>query len=275
MFHIKHRNRVVDKHEARKMPLAGRLALEATITDERSQQISIAEFDRKIVTDLAEYAARQPWRSYLFDYLGDLKGKQVLDICCGYSMTPVIMALAGATVHAVDVAPITIDAVNRFASHKGVKDRVFTYVKPVEELPFADNTFDLIFGGAALHHLQLDLAGPELARVLKPGGRAAFQEPLAHNRLLEWARDYLPYRNRHAAKGTDRPMTVEEIGEFGRNFTTCTWQGFDLATMLCKLLAIPQTSVVGRRLGHIDRGIFTLIPYAQRFARFAVICVSK
>ena len=44
-------------------------------------------------------------------------------------------------------------------------------------LPFRDATFDAVLGNAVLHHLALDLALPELARVLKPGGIFAFAEP--------------------------------------------------------------------------------------------------
>ena len=47
----------------------------------------------------------------------------------------------------------------------------------VEALPFADRTFDAVFGSSILHHLRLDAALSEAYRVLKPGGRAAFTEP--------------------------------------------------------------------------------------------------
>ena len=47
----------------------------------------------------------------------------------------------------------------------------------VQEMPFASNSFDYVVDIGALHHLQLDLAGPEIARVLKPSGKAIFIEP--------------------------------------------------------------------------------------------------
>jgi SAM-dependent methyltransferase len=47
----------------------------------------------------------------------------------------------------------------------------------VEALPFASGTFDAVVGNAVLHHLRLDLAVPEMMRVLKPGGRFCFAEP--------------------------------------------------------------------------------------------------
>lgn len=44
-----------------------------------------------------------------------------------------------------------------------------------EELPFADGSFDLVFGHAVLHHIpDLDRAFAEFRRVLRPGGTIAF-----------------------------------------------------------------------------------------------------
>jgi SAM-dependent methyltransferase len=44
-----------------------------------------------------------------------------------------------------------------------------------EELPFADSSFDIVFGHAVLHHIpDLERAFGEFARVLRPGGVVAF-----------------------------------------------------------------------------------------------------
>lgn len=248
--------------------------MEAAITDARSESIDFATF-RQIETDLMKYKAGAPWRQYLFDFLGSVQGKTVLDIACGYSMTPVIMALAGATVYAVDVAPKTLDSVHKFAEYKGVADRVHLHVGPAEELPFDDEMFDLIFGGAALHHLQLDRAGQELSRVLKPGGRGGFQDPLGHNLFLEFARDRLPYKGKHPVKGTDRPVRIHDIDTFGRYFANCHYRGFDLLSMVAKTLRLQQKSALRAALYQIDNFIFDIAPYLQRYARFIVTCVSR
>ena len=55
-----------------------------------------------------------------------------------------------------------------------------------ERLPFADESFDLVFGHAVLHHLP-DLPGAlaEFRRVLRPGGTLAFcGEPSRYGDLL-------------------------------------------------------------------------------------------
>jgi SAM-dependent methyltransferase len=65
-----------------------------------------------------------------------------------------------------------------------------------ESLPFDDDSFDLVFGHAVLHHLpDLDAAFREFRRVLRPGGTIAFcGEPSRYgDRIAE-----LPKRGAHA-----------------------------------------------------------------------------
>ena len=57
---------------------------------------------------------------------------------------------------------------------------------------FPDGAFDLIRGNSILHHLELEPALRELRRILAPGGRAVFVEPLAHNPLLRLGRALTP-----------------------------------------------------------------------------------
>ena len=54
-------------------------------------------------------------------------------------------------------------------------ERVETAACEAAELPFGDDSFDLVFGHAVLHHLpDLDAAFREFRRVLRPGGLIAF-----------------------------------------------------------------------------------------------------
>jgi ubiquinone/menaquinone biosynthesis C-methylase UbiE len=51
-------------------------------------------------------------------------------------------------------------------------DRVSTRVADVVELPFPDDSFDVVVTSLSMHHWDHpDAAVPELARVLRPGGR--------------------------------------------------------------------------------------------------------
>jgi len=61
------------------------------------------------------------------------------------------------------------------ASAAGLGLEVETVTTEAEELPFADQSFDLVFGHAILHHVpDLARAFGEFGRVLRPGGVVAF-----------------------------------------------------------------------------------------------------
>jgi SAM-dependent methyltransferase len=63
---------------------------------------------------------------------------------------------------------------------------VETEITDAEALPFADASFDLVFGHAVLHHIpDLERALAEFRRVLRPGGAVAFcGEPSRYGDLL-------------------------------------------------------------------------------------------
>jgi ubiquinone/menaquinone biosynthesis C-methylase UbiE len=74
---------------------------------------------------------------------------------------------------ASDISPGMLEALSSSASSLGLT--VETMACEASSLPFDDESFDLVFGHAVLHHLP-DLAGSfrEFRRVLRPGGVVAF-----------------------------------------------------------------------------------------------------
>jgi SAM-dependent methyltransferase len=81
---------------------------------------------------------------------------------------------------------------------KGLKASENTAVKPefcvmdAHHLDFPDHTFDAIFGGGILHHLEYEKALKEIRRVLKPGGVIVFAEPMDMNPVARLARSVNP-----------------------------------------------------------------------------------
>ncbi len=71
---------------------------------------------------------------------------------------------------------ISAGMLNRLAlTAEGLGLEVETAQTEAEELPFEDDSFDLVFGHAVLHHIpDLDKAFAEFRRVLRPGGAIAF-----------------------------------------------------------------------------------------------------
>ncbi len=75
---------------------------------------------------------------------------------------------------ATDISPGMLKKLAATADALGVEN-VTTVATEAEELPFEDESFDLVFGHAVLHHIpDLDKAFAEFRRVLRPGGMVAF-----------------------------------------------------------------------------------------------------
>ena len=106
-----------------------------------------------------------------------LAGLRVLDIGVGDGQSSVLLARQGAQVTGTEVSSEALDRARRVAAR---------YQVPIdfrqmagESLEFPDETFDAVLCISAYHHMDQELAAREIARVLRPGGRAVFVEPLA------------------------------------------------------------------------------------------------
>ncbi len=80
-----------------------------------------------------------------------------------------------------DISEGMLKVVERSAGMLGFGDRVTTLHTEAEGFPFEDESFDLVFGHAVLHHLpDLQASFDEFFRLLKPGGMIFFAgEPSA------------------------------------------------------------------------------------------------
>jgi SAM-dependent methyltransferase len=89
---------------------------------------------------------------------------RVLEVGCGWGeLAEWIARETGADVVAVDLSPRMVE----LARERGVDARL----ADVEELPFADETFDVVVAAWMLYHVpDLERGLAEIARVLRPGG---------------------------------------------------------------------------------------------------------
>jgi ubiquinone/menaquinone biosynthesis C-methylase UbiE len=111
---------------------------------------------------------------------------RALEIGAGTGYFTLNLLGAGAIDSAVatDISQGMLDELSESAARLGVE--VETARCEAESLPFPDDSFDLVFGHAVLHHLpDLRAAFDEFRRVLRPGGRLAFcGEPSRHGDRL-------------------------------------------------------------------------------------------
>ena len=85
----------------------------------------------------------------------------------------------------------------------------------------------MVFGMLILHHLDLPRAAAEVHRVLKPGGRAIFTEPIRNSKLIGAIRGLIPYRQPDVSP-FERPLRFDELDAFAARFGSWTHRVFDL-----------------------------------------------
>jgi 2-polyprenyl-3-methyl-5-hydroxy-6-metoxy-1,4-benzoquinol methylase len=123
------------------------------------------------------------------DALLNSPGEKVLDCACGAGELGIWLALNGKDVCGFDFSEEAVKIAVESARLSGVAGKARFEVMDVGKLGYADDSFDILTGNDCLHHLLNQPGGVnELARVLKPGGRAFFVEPLAWNPLINLLR---------------------------------------------------------------------------------------
>jgi ubiquinone/menaquinone biosynthesis C-methylase UbiE len=112
-------------------------------------------------------------------------GKRVLDYCCGNGEDSRIIAKYGAKeVIGIDISEVSVENCKKLARQEGY-DKIVTYlIKDAEDTDFENNSFDIITEYGALHHLDLEKAFGELARILRPDGKIICNEALRHNLFI-------------------------------------------------------------------------------------------
>ena len=108
-------------------------------------------------------------------------GSRVLEVGCGSGgVTRRLAVETGASAVGVDINAHGIEAATAAALREGLSSRVsFQVVDAGMRLPFTDASFDAIFCNDAINHLpgRADLF-VDWHRVLKPGGRLLFTDPI-------------------------------------------------------------------------------------------------
>jgi len=112
------------------------------------------------------------------EQLGELRDRRLLEIGCGQGHGTLHLSRLGARVTAIDIAERRC-AVARTALASVAEGRATRLCAAAADcLPFRDGAFDLVLCRDVLMYVDAERVLTECARVLTPGGRAAFVESL-------------------------------------------------------------------------------------------------
>jgi len=114
-----------------------------------------------------EYA---PWMPEVMGF-DQFAGKRLLEVGCGMGTDLLRFARGRARVTGIDLTPRSLEISRRHLSLYGEAGDFAN--ADCERLPFADDSFDVVYSNGVLHHTP-DTAGAvlEIHRVLRPGGLA-------------------------------------------------------------------------------------------------------
>jgi SAM-dependent methyltransferase len=222
-------------------------------------------------TTFAGYTARFQSFTGMADFLGDLTDRTIIEYGCGLGRLTVVLARSGARVTAFDLSEASIEHTRQRLAFSGLADRVELVVASGEQLPFADGAFELAIGKAVLHHLEPEAGADELTRVLAPGGRATFSEPLGTNPLVVFARARLPYPGKHE-RGADRPLTRDDLRTWFAPFAVGRLRPIQLLSMIERAFGHHTTFP---RLRRIDDLILRRVPSVWRLCRYGVLYLEN
>lgn len=205
-------------------------------------------------------------------WLGDVRGKTVLDMGCGTGWFSVILAKRGAArVDGFDISGEAVKLAAERAEANGVADICTFKEGSAYEIPFPDDTYDVVAGQAIIHHLRnKEVTAQEIDRVMKSGGVAAFNEPLGDSDTLERLRQLLPFRS-----DTDDPdhwkdkVAMDQLAPFNQRFDVRV-KTFELLFNFSRYARFLEGP-----LAALDKAILSGVPPMRKFARGIVIGLRK
>jgi SAM-dependent methyltransferase len=197
-----------------------------------------------------------------------LAGQHVLEFGSGASAQAFFLAQHGAHVTGIDISPVAVEQGRQRAASEHLEDRIEFRVMDAERLDFESAAFDLVCGSAVLHHLDLTLAYPEIARVLRPGGAGIFVEPLGHNPAINAYRQRTP----ELRTADEHPLLMDDLDQAREYFGEVEEQFFHLSS----IAAIPLRNrqrfpMILSALDQLDRGLFRVAPAIRRQAWMTVL----
>ena len=210
---------------------------------------------------------------YAFHLLGDARGRSVLDFGAGDGRDTTLLAQHGANVWALDISEDLLAIAEQRVRVDGWADSVTLVCSSAHTVPLPDESMDIVWGDAILHHLDLELTEREVYRLLKPGGRAIFKEPLRDSRLLRWLRPIIPYRQPDVSP-YERPLLWREVTQFARRFSRFNYRCFDLPFVAASRV-LGASKERQAQLQQLDADLLRRHAWLNRYATCVVFELEK
>jgi len=208
---------------------------------------------------------------YAFHLLGDVRGKTVLDFGCGSGENLIPLARRGAQVIGLDISPELIELARCRLERYGVAhDSVTLHVGTAYQTGLPDESIDIVFSSALLHHLDLLAVHSEIHRLLRPGGQFIFREPIRFSRTANRLRRLFP-ASQAEVSDFEHPMTRDEIATITHGFTVLAERAFRLPFVPI----FTKFKVYKKQVWLLDRWLLQHFPKLEQVATGKVMWLRK
>jgi SAM-dependent methyltransferase len=205
---------------------------------------------------------------YAFHLLGDVHGKTVLDLGCGTGENLVPLVKRGAEVIGIDISPELVELARERLGSYGLTATLRD--GSAYDTGLADESVDVVFSMALLHHLDLPSARKEIYRILRPGGLFILREPVRFSSTLNVLRRLFPAPKADISD-FEHPMTRAEIATVTQGFTLVAQRSFRLPF----IPLLSRFSGITGQLWETDRWLLKHFSGLEHFATGKVMSLRK
>jgi SAM-dependent methyltransferase len=236
---------------------------------EEARNIVLTPPDRSQIERYLNPPANTPHAlEYAFHLLGDARGKRVLDLGCGHGENVVLLVERGANVVGIDLSPELVQLAERRMVAAGGHAEL--QVGSAYETGLPDESVDVVFCIALIHHLEIPKVRAEMHRVLRKGGYIILSEPIRFSDSYDRLRKMLPSRDN--ISDYEHPLSRAEF--------ECMVSAFEAEGL--RYFRLPIVPLVERALGRTSKPIrkvsaamLTAFPGLRVLATTAVVKLTK
>lgn len=150
----------------------------------------------------------------LLECIGRVEGKRVLVYGCGNDGAAVWFGKRGAYVDAIDISEVSCKNQQDIIEKSGLVNNIKCYVMDAHNVTLP-NKYDIIYGNAILHHLNIGKVRVEIYRLLNEGGFVIFRDVKEGNVFLRIFRKLTPFWR----TADEHPLTDEDISHLSHGFS--------------------------------------------------------
>jgi len=194
----------------------------------------------------------------------------ILDYGCGIGNSlKKVIEFKPKKIIGIDISDISIQKAKKTIDTRN--SNVDLLVDNCEKTKFNDNTFDIVYGTGILHHLNIEICLQEIHRILKPGGKFLFIEPLGTNPLINFYRKLTP----KSRSIDEHPLVEKDFNLIKNKFVNSKVKYYGFLTLIFfPTYFSPKNSFVFKMLRKFDQLLFN-INFLKKLAWSVLISAEK